>query len=436
MLTAEENERLTRVGPEKPAGDLMRRYWHPIAATAQLSENPVKAIRVLGEDLTLFKDKSGNLGLIGNRCAHRHAELVYGIPDERGLRCCYHGWLYDGAGRCLDQPTEPEGSKFSEKIQLRAYPVQELAGIVWAYLGPDPAPLLPRWDRLVWQGNQLSVVLMTVVPCNWLQVAENYPDFFHSEWLHGWFRMYLLEREGATPDDPRWIGTLQRVKRHQKAHRWDLFEYGILSRLLMEDESEDAELWRVGLPMLFPNVAVMSSGNTFHMQWVVPVDDTHTSLMSSRMYRFGPEVEVPTQEEIPYYEHPWDMPDEQGRPRLDMGSVQDNLIFVTQGEIADRTKERLGDTDRGIILYRKLLQEQIGIVADGGQPMNVFRDPERNISISLPEVKQYYAGGRANNGTYRWGSATEQTVTGYSPIGQLVEDLFVKEAEAMALKTS
>lgn len=430
MLTAEENERLTRVGPGKPAGDLMRRYWQPIAATAQLSDNPVKAIRVLGEDLTLFKDRKGKLGLIGDRCAHRHAQMIYGIPQETGLRCAYHGWVYDGEGRCLEQPTEPEGSTFTDKIRLKAYPVQELAGIVWAYMGPDPAPLLPNWDRLVWDDNLLRCVLISVVPCNWLQVTENYPDFVHSEWLHGWFGKYMLERMGVPPDDPRWIGTSQRTDRHQKAHRWDLFEYGILTRLLMEDETEDAELWRIGLPMLFPNVAVMSAGNTYHMQWAVPLDDTNTMLVSSRMYKFSHDIEVPKQDEIPCYVHEWDMPDEQGRPQLDMGTVQDNLIFVAQGEIADRTKERLGDTDRGIILYRKLLKEQMEIIADGGQPMNVFRDPERNISITLPEVKQYYAQGRGKDGTYKSGAATARSAIGSFPIAAQLEELFVKEAEA------
>ena len=150
MLTREENERLTRVGPGTPMGELMRRYWQPIAAAGQLLERPVRPVRLLGEDLVLFRDPSGRLGLVGDRCAHRKVRLEYGYPVEGGLRCPYHGWTYDGAGRCVAQPSEPAGSTFKDRVRITAYPVQELAGVVFAYLGPRPAPLLPRWDRLVW----------------------------------------------------------------------------------------------------------------------------------------------------------------------------------------------------------------------------------------------------------------------------------------------
>ena len=436
MLTAEENERLTRVGSGTPMGDLFRRYWQPIAAVAQLDENPVKAVRLFGEDLTLFKDKKGRLGLIADRCAHRHVKLVYGIPEEEGLRCCYHGWMYDRTGQCIEQPAEPADSRFKDKIKIKikGYPVEELAGMVFAYLGPEPTPVLPKWDRLAWEGNILRLVSMTSVPCNWLQTAENYPDFCHSEYLHGWYSQYMLERKGLPKDDPVWLGPLQRINRHQQTWDWDRFEHGIITRILMADETKDDDLWRIGQPMVFPNTALITSGNSFSMQWAVPMDDTHTLLMSSQTYRFSPEVQVPKQEQIPYYEYPWDMKDENGEPRLDIVSVQDNLIFVAQGEIADRTAERLGDIDRGIILYRQVLKEQIEIVADGGQPMNVFRDPERAQCIPLPAVRQYYARGRAEDGTYQKGAATAMSVTRYGPIADTVEALFEEEARVVALK--
>ena len=434
MLTAEENERLTRIGPGTPAGELFRRYWHPVAASAQLDENPVRAVRLLGEDLTLYKDKRGRLGLIADRCAHRHVKLVYGIPEEDGLRCCYHGWLYDRTGQCIEQPAEPADSRFKDKIRIKAYPVEELAGMVFAYLGPEPAPLLPRWDRLTWEGNLLRSLRMTTVPSNWLQTVENYPDFVHSEYLHGWYFKYILEGMGVPVDDPRWHGALQRIQRHQKENDWDLFEHGIINRILMEGETKDGDLWQIGQPTLFPNVGLITSGNAFFMSWAVPVDDTHTFLVSADAYRFSPDVEVPVQEQIPYYEFPWDMPDEHGKPRMDMATTQDNLIFVAQGEIADRTMEHLGETDRGIILYRQLLTEQIEIVADGGQPMNVFRDPERNRCIDLPTIRQYYARGRGDDGTYQRGAATAMSAARYSPIADTVEDLFAEEAEAKALR--
>src|SRR5207253_2930157 len=147
MLTKEENERLTRVGPGTPGGELLRRYWHPIAIAAELTEaTATKFVRVLGEDLVVFKDRSGNVGLIQDHCAHRGASLLYGRVEERGISCAYHGWLYDTAGNCLETPAEPADSRFHLTVKLRAYPVQTHVGLYWAYLGPLPAPVIPKYD--------------------------------------------------------------------------------------------------------------------------------------------------------------------------------------------------------------------------------------------------------------------------------------------------
>jgi 5,5'-dehydrodivanillate O-demethylase len=139
MLIEEENRTLTQVGPGTPMGELMRRYWHPIAATAELDDQPTKAVRLLGEDLVLYRDLSGTYGLIGRRCAHRGVDLVHGLPEECGLRCIYHDWVYDETGQCIEQPFEETmhpGGRFKEKIRITAYPVQTKAGLLWAYLGP------------------------------------------------------------------------------------------------------------------------------------------------------------------------------------------------------------------------------------------------------------------------------------------------------------
>src|SRR5713226_2550503 len=141
MVTAEENELLTRIGPGTPMGELMRRYWHPVAVARELThEIPTKFVRVLGEDLVLFLDKSGNTGLIQDHCAHRGASLLYGRVEERGISCAYHGWLYDTDGNCLETPAEPAGSMFHLTVKVRAYPVMRMAGIYFAYLGPQPVP--------------------------------------------------------------------------------------------------------------------------------------------------------------------------------------------------------------------------------------------------------------------------------------------------------
>ncbi len=150
MLTKEENDFLTRVGPGTPAGELLRRYWMPVAMAQELTdESPTKFVRVLGEDLVLFRDKSGGVGLIADHCSHRGASMLYGRVEERGIACAYHGWLYDAQGNCLETPAEPADSKFHLTVKHRAYPVQRLLGLYWGYLGPLPAPVIPRYDAWV-----------------------------------------------------------------------------------------------------------------------------------------------------------------------------------------------------------------------------------------------------------------------------------------------
>ncbi|MEE8519699.1 MAG: Rieske 2Fe-2S domain-containing protein, partial [Dehalococcoidia bacterium] len=139
MLSTEANERLTKVGPGTPMGELMRRYWHPVATTYELAQDPVRAVRILGESLTLFRDRSGSLGLVAQRCGHRGVDLRHGMPQEHGIRCPYHGWMYDATGQCIDQPAEDPEHGFKDKVKILAYPVEEMGGLIWAYLGPAPA---------------------------------------------------------------------------------------------------------------------------------------------------------------------------------------------------------------------------------------------------------------------------------------------------------
>ena len=165
MLSAEANERLTRVGPGTPCGDFLRRYWFPLRPYAQLLSETVMKVRLLGEDLVLFRTRNGELGLIGDKCAHRSAGMEYGIPDREGLRCPYHGWLYSPSGQCLDTPLEASDSTLKHRIQIKGYPVEEMGGLIWAYLGPKPAPLLPPWPVFVWP-NAIRQIAYAVLPCN------------------------------------------------------------------------------------------------------------------------------------------------------------------------------------------------------------------------------------------------------------------------------
>src|SRR6266511_1029272 len=195
MLRIEENERLTRVGPGTPMGALLRRYWHPVAATVELDEHPVRPVKILGESLVLFRDRQGRLGLIDDTCPHRRVSFLYGVPEEEGLRCCYHGWMFDRTGRCLEMPAEAPDSTFPRKVKIPGYPVQEMGGLIFAYLGPEPAPLLPRWDLFVWP-NAVRQIGLNTLNCNWLQCQENTGDPTHSVYLHGHLFKYTLEKMG------------------------------------------------------------------------------------------------------------------------------------------------------------------------------------------------------------------------------------------------
>ncbi|MEA2642823.1 MAG: 5,5-dehydrodivanillate O-demethylase oxygenase subunit [Chloroflexota bacterium] len=378
MITEEENEILTRVGPGTPCGELMRRYWHPIAVTSELDRNPTKRVRLLCEDLVLYRDRSGTLGLVEPQCAHRRVDLYYGIPEAAGIRCPYHGWLYDESGACTEQPYEQAadpGSRFRDKVRLNAYPVQELGGMIWAYLGPDPAPLLPRWEPLIREGS-LRDVGSTVIPCNWLQIQENSLDPVHTEWLHGALTNYAYERQGM-PDRIR-----GRVG-HEKVG-FDVFEHGIIKRRVTEGLSEDSEEWRRGHPILFPNILVVGALDAVDFQFRVPIDDEHTQ---HYFYTVNtPGIPVPTQRHPELFDVPVPMHHEQGAPRweyLDTAPGQDIIAWVTQGAIAKREKERLGLSDTGVILFRKLLSDNIEKVQRGEDPMNTFRDPVANQCVRL-----------------------------------------------------
>ena len=374
MLPVKENERLTQVGRGTAMGELLRRYWHPVAATAELDENPVKLVKLLGESLVLFRDRQGQLGLIGDTCPHRRVSLLYGIPEAEGLRCCYHGWMFDRTGQCVEMPAEAPHSTFKQRVKISGYPVQEMSGLIFAYLGPEPAPLLPRWDLFVMDGVWRDIGL-TVIPCNWLQCMENSLDPVHTEWLHGHYYNYVLERKREK--DERGKGFVSRVIPHHLKIGFDVFEYGIIKRRVREGGSEEDTEWRLGHPILFPNI--LRVGWTFQIR--VPMDDTHTWHVMYQVYPVPPGVEE-EQTTIPAYEIP--LKDERGQHITDFVLGQDMAAWVTQGPIAARQLEKLAESDKGIILYRRLLQEQLALAEQGGDPMNVFRDPEQNKILHIP----------------------------------------------------
>jgi 5,5'-dehydrodivanillate O-demethylase oxygenase subunit len=407
MLTSEQNERLTRVGPGTPAGNLLRRYWQPIAAAAEMSERWTRRVRLFGEDLVLFKDREGRLGLVAEHCPHRRASLGYGIPTKDGIRCPYHGWEFGRDGRCLSQPNESDKSTFRDKVGTRAYPVEELGGLLFAWLGPEPRPLLPRYDGFVAEGT-IRMLGRAVIPVNWLQIMENSLDPIHTEWLHGHRYEFLKEKEGTKVA----IST-----RHEKI-AFREFAYGITKHRLLTGHSEDCDDWRVGHPVVFPNMLAVGNGEEnsryYAFQIRVPIDDTHTQHFwySAYVPPKGATVDPRLTAKVHLYDVPFRHRD--GEFILDNIEGQDIMAWITQGPIADRTQENLGASDHGIAMYRRVLQREIRRVEDGLDPMATIRAPEINQRIDLPNERKKH---HNSEGLRSW---MMRTHAAYSPI---LEDL-------------
>jgi 5,5'-dehydrodivanillate O-demethylase oxygenase subunit len=367
VLSAERNTWLCQTSAGTPMGELLRRYWHPIAGVAELDAQPVKPVRLLGEDLTLYRDKGSNFGLVDRHCPHRRADMSYGFVEDRGLRCNYHGWLWDNDGGCLHQPYEetrhPEG-RFKETVRIKSYPVQEKAGLLWAYLGPPPAPLVPDWDR--YHDRGYKQIAISEIPCNWVQCQENSIDPVHFEWLHTNWSMVLNGEDG------------QRSPAHTRLG-FDQFDYGFVYRRVREDTSEEHPLWTTGRVCLWPNALY-----TGHFEWRVPVDDTRTLSVGWFLDELPGEAPF-EQDRIPVWHAPIVNPDT-GRWIDTHVMNQDYIAWVGQGTIADRAKEHLGESDRGIALLRKTMIKEAESVAAGSDPMGTIRDPALNNYVHLPAI--------------------------------------------------
>jgi len=385
MIDAQMQERMTRVGPGSAMGRLLRRYWYPILASVELAPGQAREVRLLGEDLAVFRDPSGRLGLLERQCPHRGVSLGQGLATDRGLTCPYHGWTFDRDGACVDMPAEQHpGARLLSRAQVTAYVVEELGGLIFAYLGPDPAPLLPRYDLLVMDGA-LRDIGRAQLPCNWLQIMENSVDPVHVEYLHGQHLQAVLVASGA----PAGTGY---GRKHEKI-AFDLFEYGIIKRRLLVGGSEEDDDWRVGHPLIFPVTLRVGANCQHRFQIRVPVDDQTTMHYWYSCYLPPDGSRVPPQETVPLYEVPWRHPD--GSFRVDFVDGGDIMAWVTQGPIADRTRELLVSSDRGVVLLRRLLLEQLERVERGEDPLGVIRDPERNQCIRFAQEHDKLGGSLA-----------------------------------------
>jgi 5,5'-dehydrodivanillate O-demethylase oxygenase subunit len=365
--TQAQNDRLTQVGPGTPMGNLLRRYWQPIAVAIELEREPVRKVRFFGEDLTLYRSTAGEYGLITDQCAHRCMSLEYGIPEERGLRCAYHGWVYNAEGACVEQPFEDRtfpDARYRDRIKVTAYPVQELGGMLFGYFGPLPAPLLPRWDILV-RDDLDAAVEIHPLPCNWLQCMDNAADPVHFEFLHAAFGNYTLQKMGQPP---------KMVQAKHIKIEFDLFKYGIMKRRLLEGENESADEWTVGHPLLFPNTLAVGNEGNSSLQFRVPIDDTHTLQFAYRTTKREPGA-APLPITVKYSQ----LFTDGGKLIADTIPKQDMIGWVAQGAISDRTREHLTASDKGVILYHKLLVDNMELVEQGaGDPLGIIRDPAEN----------------------------------------------------------
>ncbi len=383
-MRQDENETLTRVGPGTPAGELLRRYWHPVSMAGELTEEkPIKAVKLLGEKLVVFRlplgpnESEPRYGLVAEQCRHRLASLAYGRVDHEGIRCPYHGWKYDLQGRCLETPPEPSDSKYYREIRQPAYPVQKLAGLLFAYMGPAPAPLLPRWDVLVREDGRRWVTVESVIDCNWLQPMENSVDPSHLYWLHG---------------DASYLG--REMRQYQEKHEFVRFEYGITKRRITPGKNPSDPPVVDEHPLVFPTMlrhvspavrGVKNGPFRHNMQIRVPLDDTRTQVYRVNFVPSATE-RSPAEQDPPHEYRPLKSPE--GEYYMDIVSAQDSMAWETQGSITDRTQEHIGVGDRGIVLLRKLLKEQIEIVRNGGEPMGVIRDPAKNKIIEFDVINE------------------------------------------------
>jgi 5,5'-dehydrodivanillate O-demethylase len=350
-MTPEENARLTRVGLGTPGGTLLRRYWWPVWFSEQLAPGESMPVRVLGEDLILFRDGGGRVGLLDERCPHRGASLQLGRVEEDGLRCCYHGWKFDGAGHCLDMPAEPVDTPLRQEVRQKAYPTEEAGGLIFAYLGPEPVPALPRYD-LLFQPGLHRTVGASLDHCNWLQRAENSVDQLHATVLHA----------AGYPEL-----ALQRAQ-----IEWTRTPYGIRAEYAVAD-GQGGKVSHFIFPAANRYFGARAGEGTSHNLHIrTPRDDTSTITFGIRAYqdkdgKGSLKTRGLSVSERGAYERV-----EDGWWGL-ASREQDRAAQESQGLIADRTRECLGSSDRGVVMFRRMLSDAIDTAARGEDPPGVIR---------------------------------------------------------------
>ncbi len=419
MLSKEDMDLLCRVGPGTPMGHLMRQYWLPLVYTWELeSDGPPLRVRILGENLIAWRDSEGKPGFIAENCPHRGASLFFGRNEEIGLRCVYHGWKFDTAGRCLDMPNEPPESNFKDKIKATAYRGADRGGVTWVYMGPrqqDP-PGLPDWEWCLVPEEQVHHQHKVIYQCNWAQALEGELDTTHVYFLHS----------RLNTADPGSYGLYV----PDKAARLEILEtdYGVLYGARREEDA-DSYYWRT-TQFLFPIYGMFPGGGedgTVPLSIYLPVDDEHTLHWGLRWHPSMPlagdrrPVQLglrPTGELIAgvgpmkpeqkgrFFAHWWpavspdndymqDRTIQKTRNFTGIGSVrlQDSAVIQSMGRIMDRTKEHLGTADAALIRVRRRLINAARALGEQGTMPPGVDEPElyrvRSCMAVLPKGRQW-----------------------------------------------
>jgi phenylpropionate dioxygenase-like ring-hydroxylating dioxygenase large terminal subunit len=361
---AQSNKLLTEVGPGKPMGEVFRRYWQPVATSEQATTRP-KKVKVLGEDLILFRDRKGRPGLLYPRCMHRGTTLFYGKVEDEGIRCCYHGWLFGVDGTCLDQPCEPEHGLHRDIARQPWYPVEERYGLVFAYMGPpEKKPVLPRYDILenLTPGEQYQQVIggqgatgddtYEVLPYSWIHMNDNVLDPFHVQVLHSTFTVVQFVAEFKVMPKVDFYAVDDGVC------------YSAYRKLDDGREMDRISHWIMPSIMSVPSIR-MDAGPSTGVSWVVPADD------QSYFQVFVQKVREKRVFELPIDGKLWK--DRTIEEKQDVPG--DYEAQVGQGTISKHSEEHLAQSDRGIVVQRRFLEQQVKIVQDGGDPAGVIFDP-------------------------------------------------------------
>ncbi|AEG92890.1 Rieske 2Fe-2S domain-containing protein [Ramlibacter tataouinensis] len=409
-MKAEQNELVTRTGPGTACGALMRRYWQPAALVDEfdpaldprMAQRPVKAVRLLGQDLVLFRDDQGRWGLLDRDCPHRNADLSFGRHEGDGLRCPFHGWKFDATGRCLETPAEPLGSRLCERVRQRSYPVLERSGILFAWLGEEGStpPPFPAFDCFAAPASH-TFAFKGLWHCNWLQAFEVGIDPAHPSFLHRFLNDAALEQVGdnaagkqfrsasaGEAAGERWPMTRIMREFHRPEISFEPKPWGLQLTALrpMTDELTHVRITNA----IFPHTFVIPLSETLTItQMHVPVDDTRTYWYSVFTSFAGPVDKAAMRNQrtqyisLPDYipnsgrHNRWGFNADEQRSSTYLGmgeddiNVHDQWAVESMGPIQDRTREHLGTSDKVIMANRRMLLAAIESVKNGGTPPGV-----------------------------------------------------------------